>query len=232
MTLRLLEEIAFAGPEHLDATYVAAYDRKAAIDPGADLNVLRGRGLGANSTLIDLGAGTGTFAVAAASVCERVVAVDVSPAMIAAIREKAAAAGVRVECVQAGLLGYEHDGDPPGFVYTRNALHHLPDFWKGVALRRIAALLAPGGTLLLRDLAFSFDLSEAEAEIENWLRSAADRTEDGWTREELETHLRDEYSTFTWLLEPMITRAGLEVVVADYGSAGAYANYLCVKPTS
>ena len=178
-----------------------------------------------------MGAGTGTFAVAAAPICKRVVAVDVSPAMLDAIRAKAAAAGAtNVDCVQAGFLSYAHDGEAPDVIYTRNALHHLPDFWKGIALKRMAALLTRGGILQLRDLVFSFDLADAEAGIETWLRSAAaDRPEDGWTREEFETHLREEYSTFTWLLEPMIERAGLEILGADYGTAGAYANYVCVK---
>ena len=90
----LLREIALAGPEHLDIGYVAAYDRKAGFDPTADLAALRGHGLGASSTLIDFGAGTGTFAVAAARLCRRVVAVDVSPAMVEAIRTKVAATGV------------------------------------------------------------------------------------------------------------------------------------------
>jgi SAM-dependent methyltransferase len=152
--------------------------------------------------------------------------------MLDAVRAKAAAAGAtNVECVQAGFLGYVHEGTAPDLVYTRNALHHLPDFWKAVALARIARLLAPGGTLLLRDLVFSFDLPDAEAGIERWLRTAAvDRPEDGWTRDELETHLRDEFSTFTWLLEPMIERAGLEIVAADHGTVGAYASYLCARP--
>jgi len=112
----------------------------------------------------------------------------------------------------------------------RNALHHLPDFWKGIALNRIAALLAPGGTLQLRDLVFSFDLSDVRAGVERWLQSsAADRPEDGWTRAELELHLRDEYSTFTWLLEPMLRRAGFKIESGDYGSVGVYASYICVK---
>ena len=232
MTTDLLKEIALAGPEHLDAAYVAAYDQKAGFDPGPDIEALRARGLGASSTLIDFGAGTGTLAIAAASICERVIAVDVSPAMVDAIRSKADAADVaNVECVQAGFLSYEHEGEAPDFIYTRNALHHLPDFWKGIALSRIAALLAPGGTLHLRDLVFSFGLSDAVAGVERWLQSSAvDRPEEGWTRAELEAHLRDEYSTFTWLLEPLIARAGFEIETADYGSVGAYASYICVKP--
>ena len=226
----MLSEIALAGPEHLDADYVAGYDRKARFDPTADLEALRARGLGPASTLIDFGAGTGVFALAAAAVCERVVAVDVSPAMVEATERKLAEHAVKnVECVQAGFLSYEHHGALADVVYTRNALHHLPDFWKGIALRRMADALAPGGTLLLRDLVFSFELSEADARIGDWLDAAAERADAGWTREELETHLRDEYSTFSWLLEPLIRRAGFEIEAAEYGAGGTHAGYMCVK---
>jgi hypothetical protein len=60
-----------------------------------------------------------------------------------------------IEVEQAGFLTYEHEGTPADFVYTRNALHHLPDFWKALALTRIAAMLKPSGVLRLRDLVFS-----------------------------------------------------------------------------
>ena len=228
---RALEEIAFAGPEHLDPAYVAGYDRKAQVDPTDDVAGLRARGIGRTSTVIDFGAGTGTFAVAAAAICERVIAVDVSPAMVNALRTKVTASGVtNVECVVGGFLSYAHEGAPVAAVYTRNALHHLPDFWKGIALGRIAHLLEPGGILRLRDLVFSFDLGEARARVAEWIATtAAGRPEDGWTREELETHLRDEYSTFSWLLEPMLDRAGFDVVDAEYGPLGAYAAYTCVR---
>jgi hypothetical protein len=43
-----------------------------------------------------------------------------------------------VRCVEAGFLTYEHEGAPPHGVYSRNAVHHLPDFWEAVALERIA----------------------------------------------------------------------------------------------
>jgi SAM-dependent methyltransferase len=223
------DELALAGAEHLDPAYVAGYERKAQFDPTDDLVELRSHGFGSASTLIDFGAGTGTFALAAASHCRRVIAVDVSPVMVEALRLKAEEQGVtNVDCVQAGFLGYEHDGEPVEFIYTRNALHHLPDFWKGVVLRRLAALLAPGGILRLRDLVFSFGLDEAEARIAAWIDEAAtERSEDGWTRDELEAHVREEHSTFTWLLEPLLERAGFEIVSADYGTAGAYAAYVC-----
>jgi SAM-dependent methyltransferase len=224
------DEIASAGPEHLDAGYVAAYDVKAAFDPGPDLAVLSAHGLDAESTLVDLGAGTGTFAVAAAPLCRYVTAVDTSPAMLDAARRKAELRGAaNVRCVQAGFLSYEHQGPAASFVYTRNALHHLPDFWKSVALCRIAALLTPGGALRLRDVAYSFEPSEADARLAAWFDAAAEDTRHGWTRAELEEHVRDEHSTFTWLLEPMLVHAGFEIAAAEHDEGGIYAAYLCVK---
>jgi len=56
---------------------------------------------------------------------------------------------------------------------------------------------------------------------------AAD-VERGWTRAELAEHVRDEHSTFTWLLEPMIERSGFDIVDADY-TASVFARYVCKK---
>jgi SAM-dependent methyltransferase len=228
--MRVLDELALAGREHLEPAYVRGYDRKAQVDPSADLAALREHGLDGHSTLVDLGAGTGTFALAAARECRRVVAVDVSPAMVSAIQAKSAERRVaNLDCVEAGFLTYEHAGRPADFVYTRNALHHLPDFWKAIALRRMAELLRPGGVLLLRDLVFAFDVPDADTFVSAWLDTGAERPEDGWTRDELEAHVRDEFSTFSWLLEPMIERAGFEIVEASYGAVKVYAAYICRK---
>jgi SAM-dependent methyltransferase len=226
-----IDEAAHAGPEHLDPAYVAGYDRKAAFDPAEDLAILRARCLGRDATLIDFGAGTGTFALAAAPFCRRVIAVDVSPAMVAAIRARVADTGTHnVDVVQAGFLGYAHQGEPVNAIYTRNALHHLPDRWKAVALRRMADLLVGGGTLRLRDLVFTFAAADAEAGIRRWIdATASDDPAVGWTRAELETHVRDEHSTFTWLLEPMLVEAGFEIVESAYAPIGAYADYTCVR---
>src|SRR5699024_10504597 len=106
-----------------------------------------------DTTIVDLGSGTGTFALAAAPLCERVVAVDISPQMLAELRRKRDEQGIEnVDVVEAGFLSYEHRGDPVDVVYSRHALHHLPDFWKAIALRRIHRMLRPGGVFLLRDL--------------------------------------------------------------------------------
>lgn len=225
-----IDEFAHAGEEHLDPAYVATYDRKSQTDPSEDLALLQEMGMNEQSVLVDLGAGTGVFALAAAPRCGRVVAVDVSPVMLDYVRKEAEGLGLKnVEVVQAGLLTYEHQGAPADFVYTRNVLHHLPDFWKGIALQRIAGMLRPNGVLRLHDLVYSFDPADVAKHFEPWLANAAARPEEGWTREEYETHIRTEYSTYSWLLEAIIERVGFEIDEVSQRPSGIYSAYTCVK---
>jgi SAM-dependent methyltransferase len=219
-----VDELELAGAEHLDPAYVAGYDRKAAFAATDDLAELRKLGLDFEATLVDLGAGTGTLAFAAAAVCRRVVAVDVSPAMVAAMQARP---GIEnVEVVEAGFLTYRHAGSPADFVYTRNALHHLPDAWKAVALRRIAEILRPGAVLRVRDLVYACEPHELGEVVSAWVAGGVDRPEDGWTRAEREQHVREEFSTFSWLLESMLERTGFETERAEFRSR-IYADYVC-----
>lgn len=56
-----------------------------------------------------------------------------------------------------------HDaGDPADVVYSRFALHHLPDFWQAIALRRMAETLRPRGVLRLSDVVYDFEPGHAE----------------------------------------------------------------------
>ncbi len=224
------DEVAHAGDEHLDPAYVATYNVKAQVNPREDLALLRTLGLNERSILVDLGAGSGSFALAAAPLCRRVVAVDVSPAMLATLHAQAVAHGFgNVEGVQGGFLTYAHQGDPADVVYSRHALHHLPDFWKALALARVSSILRRGGVLRLRDLVYACEPRDIERVIEPWLAAGAARPEDGWTRQELETHVREEYSPFSWALEAMLEHAGFQIQQAEYDPSRIYAAYTCVK---
>ena len=123
----LLDELAHAGPEHLQRDYAHAFDAKSQTDFDEVVSDLVALGLNYESTVVDLGAGTGAFAIAAAPVARRVVAVDVSPVMVELMRDRTAALGLRnVEVVQAGLLSYEHEGDAADFVQHAEHLSSDP----------------------------------------------------------------------------------------------------------
>ncbi len=224
------DELEHAGPEHLDPAFVAAFDRKQGFpDPGDDIAALRAHGLDDTATVVDIGAGTGQFALAAARAFGRVIAVDVSSAMLAALRARAGEGGLdQLTCVQAGFLSYAHSGAPADAVHTRHALHQLPDFWKTIALHRIAGTLRPGGVLRLRDLIYDFQPSEAESVFADWTANASTDPTRGYTAEDYATHIRTEHSTYRWLLEPMLDAAGFDIVDVDF-RLSLFGAYTCVK---
>jgi SAM-dependent methyltransferase len=215
------DEAAHAGPEHVDPEYVGGFDRKSPTDWSETVDSLYELGVGPESTVIDIGAGTGTFALAVRPRVGRVVAVDASPAMVAFMRARG------IEAVQGGFLTYEHDRGQVDLVHSRNALHHLPDFWKAVALDRVAEMLKPGAALILVDIVYSFGPAEADTVIRRWLEDAPADSAEGWTATELAEHVRTEHSTFSWLLEPILERAGFEVTKRWYSESRVYASYVC-----
>ena len=160
--------------------------------------------------------------------CARVVAVDVSAQMLAVIEAKAARLGVgNLECVRAGFLSYEHTGSPADFVYSRHALHHLPDFWKAIAVERIASMLHPGRPAPVAGSRVRVR-SEGGASTHRCVarrrRRAQRRRLDA---SELQEHLCNEHSTFSWLLEPMIERAGFVIERASFDELGVRGAYVC-----
>lgn len=218
------DETRHAGEEHLDPAQVARYDGKAPFDPSGEVDLLREHGLSETDTVVDFGTGTGEFPLAIAEHCERVVAVDPAEPMLEVVRGKLAERDVgNVDVVHDGFVSYEHAGDPAAVVFSKNALHHLPDFWKVEALKTVGETLAPGGVFRLRDLVYSFDPHGSHDAIEAWL---AGMESTDFTEAELHAHFREEFSTYGFLLEAMLERTGFEILEASY-TDGFYAAYTC-----
>ena len=225
----VLDELATAGRENLDPVHAGQYDAKQDAHALKEVKLLVELGLDSTKEVVDLGAGTGQFALAAAAVSRKVIAVDVSEVMLDQIRAKVAHHKVsNIEVLTAGFVTYDHAGPPADFVYSRWALHQIPDFWKSVALTRMRRALEPGGVLRLSDIVYSFDPAEAEARIEAWCSTlpVATRNEGEWVRSDLEEHVRDEHSTYTWLLEPMIERCGFRIESVQTSPDGFFAEYV------
>ena len=68
-----IDEIATIGRENLDPNHVARYDDKEDAGASSEIALLRSLGYGTESVIVDLGAGTGQFALEAAQSFGRVV---------------------------------------------------------------------------------------------------------------------------------------------------------------
>lgn len=205
---------------------MARSDEKEDAGAVSEVEWLRGVIPNRDSTVIDLGAGTGQFSLLAARQWAHVVAVDPSPVMLSELRRKVATAQAPVTVIEGGFLTFEWPAGKADLVYSRYALHHLPGFWKALALDRMRAMLRTGGILRLWDVVYHFPVAEAVDRIEQWCSTGYSSEEDGWTRADLEEHVADEHSTFTWLLEPMILQARFVIEEADYSDDGIFAKCL------
>lgn len=226
---RLFTSPDYSGVDFMDREVAAAYDQQSGSDPSEDAALLDALGVDVGSTLVELGGGSGGLAIEAARRCRRVVAVDLSPAMSEQVAGRVAALALsNLEVVTAGFLTYRHEGPPVDFVVTRNALHHLPDFWKVEALRRIARLLRPGGVLFANDLIFSFRPAQADQYITAWLDSRPVGPT-GFSRAVCAAHLREEFSTYSWLFERMLEESGFDIRDAVFSENRIFASYTCTR---
>lgn len=102
---------------------------------------------------IDLGCGSGEVSVPLARHFDRVIAVDVSPAMIRLLGDRAAAAGVTtIDAREAALEKLDLPVGCADLVVSNYALHHLHDTDKARLVRQAAGWLRPGGRLIISDM--------------------------------------------------------------------------------
>ncbi|KAF5412737.1 MAG: class I SAM-dependent methyltransferase [Euryarchaeota archaeon] len=184
--------------------------------------------LDSNSTVIDMGAGTGAFALHAAKHCQKIYAMDVSLAMLNRCRKKGEEMGLsNILYCHGGFLTYNHEAEPADAMVSIAVLHHLPDFWKLVGLGRAAGMLKAGGRFFLFDIVFPSEATDLEDQINAWIRSIAERSGPELAAE-AEIHIREEYSTYDWVMEGLLKRAGFEIESAEYGD-GFQTTYVCTR---
>jgi ubiquinone/menaquinone biosynthesis C-methylase UbiE len=222
------DEYSHLATDFHDPKQVAAYDARQHTKIEEERALVGELGLTNDMIVLEYGPGTGAFARAAATVVRQVHAVDISHAMLDYARSRAQEAGTHnIAFHHGGFLTYTHQGEPADVIVTKFALHHLPDFWKGVALKRMAGFLKPGGRFVLQDVIFSFDPEDFEVETNRWIdEQTADGS--GFSRADFEAHIRDEHSTFTWVLNALFDRAGFEVEACRVDSP-TYAWFFCKK---
>lgn len=103
-----------------------------------------------NSKVLDVGCGTGTFAIMIAKKAKKVVGIDASKAMINTAKKKSKELG-NVEFIEAIAEDLPFDDNSFDIVLSSMTLHHLPSKDKIIALKEMKRVLKPKGQFLLVD---------------------------------------------------------------------------------
>lgn len=188
-------------------------------------------GLKPEHTLMDMGSGPGMMTIAIAPKCAKVFAVDISDMMLEYFRQQALTADIHnISFHKGGFLSYEHTGEPVDRVISQKALHHLPDFWKTEALIRVNRMLKPDGIFFLDDVVFSCLPKESRSDLDEWVQNMTSMAGEDMKYSVI-NHIAKEYSTYTWIMEPIIRQAGFEIVSVELPDR-IFARYVCRKVMS
>jgi 2-polyprenyl-3-methyl-5-hydroxy-6-metoxy-1,4-benzoquinol methylase len=205
----------------------ASYDQKQRDSTERARATLMRLGVKPGWRVADIGCGAGILACEAAEMGADVEAIDISPAMLKLTEVHAADKGVAVKTQATGFLSFAYKPNTFDLIVSEYALHQLPDFWKAVAMARVFNALKPGGKFFLRDVVFGCAPDGVERSVDEWtdfiLKNHA------FSREEVATHIRDEHSTFGWVVEGLLKEARFQLISADY-HAPVYGTYLAQRP--
>ncbi|MBN2132318.1 MAG: class I SAM-dependent methyltransferase [Sedimentisphaerales bacterium] len=221
-------EMQQVGTDYADVAEVEAYDRRMATFRDVDCenrSVLAALSLAPGSSVLEIGCGTGRFARMAAAQGHAVTAADVSKAMLDYVAARAEKEGLRIDVQHAGFLTLPLAPEGYDAVVSVAALHHLPDVWKAVALRRIHRGLKPGGQFILRDVVFAPADDDFDGCFARFVNSFDESMRSGAAG-----HVAAEYSTLDWIMAGLLKRAGFTILSARQ-EGESFTAYHCRKDT-
>lgn len=215
------DDLKQVGLDFADLAEVATYDARQGGSAQADRALLQRLGVTRDIAMADIGCGTGLMACEAARLARSVRAIDISAPMLSVARRRATDQGLaNIAFERAGFLTFAASGDLD-LITTKAALHHLPDMWKAVAFTRMRDALKPGGRIFIKDVAFNCLPDALPRAVEGWIGWMERET--GYSRDEVATHVRDEHSTFAWVITRMIQDAGFRLLEETH--EGVYATW-------
>jgi ArsR family transcriptional regulator len=127
----------------------------------------------------DIGTGTGGMLPFLSEIAESIVAVDISKEMLRHARQRARSLGLdNVQFVKADLCDLPLDDASVDAAFATLVLHHVSD--PGAAVKEMARIVRPGGTLVVVDLC---------AHTHEWLREEQGDAWLGFARDDVMGHL-------------------------------------------
>jgi len=180
-------------------------------------------------SVLEIGTATGRLAIDLSDQCGHVYAIDISEPMLQYAREKAKKLGKQnIDFFRAGFLSYQHEGHVLDAVITKFSLHHLPDHWKFVAVKRIFDMLRPGGKFYLKDAMVSVDIEDFYHFMDEWVLATRESSGDK-SAEALSVCIKEEYPTYSWVMKGMLERVGFTIDAMNIIN-GLHTAFVCSKP--
>lgn len=209
------DEFRQVGVDFTNENEVSAYDEKyksvRKLDDEAEF-IAKSVKLNPESVILELGTGTGELAIRLAQKCRKVVASDVSQPMLKFAQKKASDLNIsNIEFLNAGFLNNSFPSETFDVVISQLALHHLPDFWKSVAIFNISKCLKKNGIFFLLDSILSFNTDSYEKSISGIIEMARNRMGNK-IAEEIIINIRDEYPTYDWIIENHLMNNGFRII--------------------
>lgn len=178
--------------------------------------------------VLDFGCGTGEIALNLAKYCKKVICVDISKIMLDILENKANEQNIEnIEIHCAGFLTYNHEDEKVDKMVSKVALHHLPDFWKSVALLQMANILKTNGKLYLFDVIFTFSPNDHESSVQNMVETMQNIAGDSMADETI-IHIKDEFSTYDWIIEGLLEKTGFSIDQKNIETENQI-TYICSK---
>ncbi len=225
------DELQQVGVDYGNYDEVARYDArmKKLRDIKTEINnLIQATSPTPDSIILEIGTGTGEFAVAIVEESQKLFAVDVSPVMLEYAKKKAEDRKIEnIEFHHAGFLTYNGSSEQFDIIYTRLALHHLPDFWKSIALNRIYLSLKEGGKFYLKDVVYPSNVEDYDLFFNSIIEGIEKSVSSEFTQEFID-HIKKEYSTLDWIMEDLLTKAGFSILETKVENSFIY-TYLCEK---
>jgi ubiquinone/menaquinone biosynthesis C-methylase UbiE len=225
------DEFTQVGTDYTDLEKVGIYDAKMQkfrnYEREAKL-ILSTLKIKPDDIILEIGTGTGHFALEASKKCKKVYAVDVSKTMLEYAKLKSEKENIKnIEWINSGFLNFEFPDIKFDHIVTNAALHHLPDFWKVLALKNIYNSLKNDGKFFLGDVIFSFNTDEISSKINTWINNSKKIDDDFYS--EAIIHTKEEYSTFSWIIEAILEKIGFKYQKLSNDNTNNIIVYLCTK---
>lgn len=193
-----------------------------------NLDLIKKLKIKASHHVIEFGTGTGEFAIEASKVGAKIIAIDISDEMLKIAKKKnKEEKTTSLKFIKSGFLNFEAKANSFDFVVTSYAFHHLPDFWKSIALSRIFNMLKPKGIFYIQDVVIKE--SNCLENINSFIKHQ-EKQGGAFLKQDAIGHFKEEFSTFDWIFEKLLEKNGFEVMEKEY-QFDLIGKYFCRKKT-